>query len=96
MCRVVKPSLAVDGPQTHSDDFVRLGWVMCIPSRPRSGELDDATDGAPPATNSVRVKPLCLLVKAAGARDAPREPGKSDDFGLTHPNNSTYDSFFLA
>jgi hypothetical protein len=26
---VVKQSLAVAGTQTHSDDFMRLRWVMC-------------------------------------------------------------------
>jgi len=29
---VVEQSLAVAGPQTHSDDFMRLRWVMFIRS----------------------------------------------------------------
>jgi len=39
---VVKQSLAVAGPQTHSEDFMRLRWVMCIRSPAYS---EDGTEG---------------------------------------------------
>jgi len=39
---VVEQSLAVVGPQTHSDDFMRLRWVMCIRSPAYS---EDGTEG---------------------------------------------------
>jgi hypothetical protein len=39
---VVKPSLAVAGPQTHGDDFMRLRSVMCIRSLAYS---QDGTEG---------------------------------------------------
>jgi hypothetical protein len=63
---VVEQSLAVAGPQTHSDDFMRLRWVMFIRSpeysedgtevkhyRQRSNDNDrrKATDLPPVPTN---------------------------------------------
>lgn len=45
---VVKQSLAVAGTQTHSDDFMRLRWVMCrmaglagifVPDKPPVGRF---------------------------------------------------------
>jgi hypothetical protein len=57
---VVKQSLAVAGSQTHSDDFIRLRWVMCIrsPAYSEDGTEGNIIDNAPTTTTEVKATDL--------------------------------------
>jgi hypothetical protein len=102
---VVKPSLAVAGPQTHGDDFMRLRSVMCIRSPAYS---QDGTEGKHYRQSERHCQQGIQELASGelddatdkggtGARDAPPRARKSDDFGLAYPNNrAKLKAFFFA